>query len=608
MEEWGVAHGSPAGIIYALLLDSSPLGEMQAHDLSGAEGSRIQSVRGSRTSSKILATTGHYSELQDVCSRVSSRELPIDGHGIEDSAGRHVVRGLIGKHFDLQKISARPELAMAVAGKITMMNSLNKDRPTRGVRSCGGKGVGNITSPPRGSNETDLLTNTQCDKLTENLPHRRHRGANPRPSDYMSATLPLSYGALIGQQRSSLLLGPAVVERLDCLTSDQGETGSIPGRVTPPPPDSGHWELRRAMPLVVGFSRRSPVFPALAFRSCSIINSFHPHRLSRPRTHDKCGVCRAALNTSTTWNSVPRRLPGTSPVHDEALSCMHCCPYSGHFENLMGIAFLAVRAAVVKRQQSWRQRGEISRSCPSSHCGEVSRPPSQSTKTTPLHTPDNNLDVKETLASGTRRAGENKKRERQAKGCVPVAASKKRIISLESVFSLSEGPPHPGLPPLRDRQNSTNYKDIIFSSPSAWSTLTNKYTQQDENTTRQFRALCLEAKAHLMSVTVSSLKLTRFSASDVNRIRLERASQKHSSDTHETPYDRVKRCRERKIDIKASERVNKCLNIVTRVRVEDVCTDPEMDACSQNRWHKSWSWRGSPASNSSNNINSRSEK
>ncbi|KAJ8869756.1 hypothetical protein PR048_028764 [Dryococelus australis] len=40
------------------------------------------------------------------------------------------------------------------------------------------------------------------------------------------------------------------------------------------------------------------------------------------------------------------------------------------------------------------------------------------------------------------------------------------------------------------------------------------------------------------------------------RIRLERASQKQSSDTHKTPYDQVKRCRERKINIKASERVN----------------------------------------------------
>ncbi|KAJ8891634.1 hypothetical protein PR048_004162 [Dryococelus australis] len=41
-----------------------------------------------------------------------------------------------------------------------------------------------------------------------------------------------------------------------------------------------------------------------------------------------------------------------------------------------------------------------------------------------------------------------------------------------------------------------------------------------------------------------------------NRIRLGRASQKQSSDTHKTPYDRVKRCRERIIYIKASERFN----------------------------------------------------
>ncbi|KAJ8865764.1 hypothetical protein PR048_033286 [Dryococelus australis] len=42
----------------------------------------------------------------------------------------------------------------------------------------------------------------------------------------------------------------------------------------------------------------------------------------------------------------------------------------------------------------------------------------------------------------------------------------------------------------------------------------------------------------------------------INRIRLESASQKQSSDTHKPPYDRVKRCQERKINIKASERVN----------------------------------------------------
>ncbi|KAJ8889974.1 hypothetical protein PR048_009479 [Dryococelus australis] len=41
-----------------------------------------------------------------------------------------------------------------------------------------------------------------------------------------------------------------------------------------------------------------------------------------------------------------------------------------------------------------------------------------------------------------------------------------------------------------------------------------------------------------------------------NSIRLERAFQKQSSDTHKTPYVRVKRRRERKINIKASEPIN----------------------------------------------------
>ncbi|KAJ8875799.1 hypothetical protein PR048_023700 [Dryococelus australis] len=40
---------------------------------------------------------------------------------------------------------------------------------------------------------TDLLKNSQCDKRIEYLPHRRHRGMNPRPSDYKSATLYSSY-------------------------------------------------------------------------------------------------------------------------------------------------------------------------------------------------------------------------------------------------------------------------------------------------------------------------------------------------------------------------------------------------------------------------------
>ncbi|KAJ8880575.1 hypothetical protein PR048_017045 [Dryococelus australis] len=43
----------------------------------------------------------------------------------------------------------------------------------------------------------------------------------------------------------------------------------------------------------------------------------------------------------------------------------------------------------------------------------------------------------------------------------------------------------------------------------------------------------------------------------LSRKSLERASQKQSIDTHKTPYDRAKRCRERKINITASESVNR---------------------------------------------------
>ncbi|KAJ8890756.1 hypothetical protein PR048_010265 [Dryococelus australis] len=63
------------------------------------------------------------------------------------------------------------------------------------------------------------------------------------------------------------------------------------------------------------------------------------------------------------------------------------------------------------------------------------------------------------------------------------------------------------------------------------------------------------------------------------RIRLERAFQKQSIDTHKTPYDRVKRCRERKINVKAPERVN----VEIFIFIEDVLIQPqETDECKKN--------------------------
>ncbi|KAJ8898173.1 hypothetical protein PR048_003533 [Dryococelus australis] len=40
-------------------------------------------------------------------------------------------------------------------------------------------------------------------------------------------------------------------------------------------PDFRKWESCRTMPLVIGFYWRSPVFPGLSFRCCSILTSFH---------------------------------------------------------------------------------------------------------------------------------------------------------------------------------------------------------------------------------------------------------------------------------------------------------------------------------------------
>ncbi|KAJ8874465.1 hypothetical protein PR048_025314 [Dryococelus australis] len=73
---------------------------------------------------------------------------------------------------------------------------------------------------------------------------------------------------------TAILIG--VVVKL--LASDQCEQGSIPGGVAP-----GLWESCRTMQLVDGFSRGSPVSPAPAFRSRSILTSLYLLQLSRTR-------------------------------------------------------------------------------------------------------------------------------------------------------------------------------------------------------------------------------------------------------------------------------------------------------------------------------------
>ncbi|KAJ8882820.1 hypothetical protein PR048_014634 [Dryococelus australis] len=167
-----------------------------------------------------------------------------------------------------------------------------------------------------GSGGAVLLTDSQCGKRTENL---LRWGANPRSSDYRLATLPLSCGAhnshlrivsvriwdggrrrwrsgtevgdysshaastdiprvsaagvvaalglAVGGRRRGLAASDSPTRprrRRDAVTesrrrslraSDQGELGSIPGRLTP---DFRKQESCRTMPLVGMFSRGSP--------------------------------------------------------------------------------------------------------------------------------------------------------------------------------------------------------------------------------------------------------------------------------------------------------------------------------------------------------------
>ncbi|KAJ8891078.1 hypothetical protein PR048_010587 [Dryococelus australis] len=78
---------------------------------------------------------------------------------------------------------------------------------------------------------------------------------------------------------------PVEVPPVSLLTSHRGDPGSIPGRATP---DFRKWESCRTMPLVDGFPRGSPIFPAPPplIPAPLHIHFNHPRRLSRPRCQE----------------------------------------------------------------------------------------------------------------------------------------------------------------------------------------------------------------------------------------------------------------------------------------------------------------------------------
>ncbi|KAJ8889233.1 hypothetical protein PR048_008731 [Dryococelus australis] len=61
------------------------------------------------------------------------------------------------------------------------------------------------------------------------------------------------------------------------------------------------WESCRTIPLVCGASLRSSDSPAFAFRRCSILTSFHSHRLSRPRCQEPSRFLHSTSRRATRY-------------------------------------------------------------------------------------------------------------------------------------------------------------------------------------------------------------------------------------------------------------------------------------------------------------------
>ncbi|KAJ8880600.1 hypothetical protein PR048_017070 [Dryococelus australis] len=114
---------------------------------------------------------------------------------------------------------------------------------------------------------------------------------------------------------------------VNLLASHRGDPGSITGWVTP---DFRMWESYRTMPLIGGFSRGSPVSPALSFRRCSILISITSRPQSSKPPAQPDGARRLAVydvlnGVAPEWKGggkreipdktrQPAALPGTIPT------------------------------------------------------------------------------------------------------------------------------------------------------------------------------------------------------------------------------------------------------------------------------------------------------
>ncbi|KAJ8882789.1 hypothetical protein PR048_014603 [Dryococelus australis] len=180
-------------------------------------------------------------------------------------------------------------------------------------------------TPPSSALNTSMLRAAQISSPTHpvelGVEHRRNEGAgkreitektrrpaesNPvrldgrRISDIPISTCPWSAVPMTKDTAPSVTLAyigeTAVTKRLDCSLPTKASRVKSPADSLP---DFCKWESYPTMPLVDGFSRGSPVSPALALRRCSTLTLFHPHRLSRPRMPRRTPLTNSDIHNSS---------------------------------------------------------------------------------------------------------------------------------------------------------------------------------------------------------------------------------------------------------------------------------------------------------------------
>ncbi|KAJ8867365.1 hypothetical protein PR048_031166 [Dryococelus australis] len=330
--------------------------------------------------------------------------------------------------------------------------------------------------------------------------------------------------------------------------------------------DSHKWESCRTMPLVGGSSRGYPVSPAFAFRRCSIprstlIGSQNLLVRSRPtlfteslrsfdtpcRTVNQYRLFTGRRNDRTGETGDPRENPSTS-------GSLTTTPLLGGGGGKDEWRFK------VREHNTWfKKRVSPADHTLASHHGIPGSIPGRVTE--PSQVPDDS-------------AG-------------------RRVFSR---IPSSPPPPHSGATPYSPQSPSSALKtsllratqhtlstslqtqwQLLFCSvesavkiaalPPICSAPSEQRRERDRESTLSHNLARVLLRALSCSRSVQLRQpLSRFSPTTddkrreiINRIRLERASQKQSSDTHKTPYDRVKRRRERKINLKTSERVDNVL-------------------------------------------------